>query len=79
MMEIFIERIWEAGIRLARTMGAMIGIVGAVILGQAAVEGNLMNRTLLSTCVCRSYLREWAAVFGCSLSINVAFSNYTFH
>ena len=43
LMELSFELIREAGIRLPGTMGNTIGIVGGLIIGQAAVEANLVS------------------------------------
>lgn len=43
LMEIAFELIREAGIRIPDPLGPTIGIVGALILGQAAVEANVIS------------------------------------
>jgi spore germination protein KA len=43
MMEIAFEILREAGIRVPTPIGPTIGIVGALILGQAAVEANIIS------------------------------------
>lgn len=43
MMELAFELLREAGIRLPGTMGNAIGIVGGLIIGQAAVDANLVS------------------------------------
>lgn len=43
LMEIAFELIREAGIRIPNPLGPTIGIVGALILGQAAVEANIIS------------------------------------
>lgn len=47
LMEISFELIREAGIRLPGVIGGTIGIVGALILGQAAVEANIVSPILV--------------------------------
>ena len=42
-MELSFELLREAGVRLPGTMGNTIGIVGGLIIGQAAVEANLVS------------------------------------
>ncbi|MDP4090596.1 MAG: spore germination protein [Bacillota bacterium] len=42
-MELAFEVIREASIRIPTSMGATIGIVGALILGQAAVQANIIS------------------------------------
>lgn len=43
IMEISFELLREAGVRLPSAMGNTIGIVGGLIIGQAAVEANLVS------------------------------------
>lgn len=43
MMEFAFELIREAGLRVPGVLGSTIGIVGAIILGQAAVAANLVS------------------------------------
>ncbi|HZG73051.1 MAG TPA: spore germination protein, partial [Chondromyces sp.] len=43
IMEVAFELIREAGLRVPSPIGPTIGIVGALILGQAAVEANLIS------------------------------------
>src|SRR5699024_6307786 len=43
LMEIAFELIREAGLRVPTPIGPTIGIVGALILGQAAVEANIVS------------------------------------
>ncbi|WP_371068797.1 spore germination protein [Sediminibacillus sp. JSM 1682029] len=43
LMEISFELIREAGLRIPNPLGPTIGIVGALILGQAAVEANIVS------------------------------------
>lgn len=43
MMEVSFELIREAGLRIPGMLGSTIGIVGAIILGQAAVAANLVS------------------------------------
>jgi spore germination protein KA len=47
LMEIAFELIREAGIRIPTVIGPTIGIVGAVILGQAAVQASLVSPILV--------------------------------
>lgn len=46
-MEITLEILREAGIRVPSAIGPTIGIVGAIILGQAAVEANVVSPILV--------------------------------
>ena len=43
LMEISFELLKEAGIRLPGPMGNTIGIVGGLIIGQAAVDASLVS------------------------------------
>ena len=43
LMEMSFELLREAGVRLPGTMGNTIGIVGGLIIGQSAVEANLVS------------------------------------
>ncbi len=43
IMELLFELLREAGIRIPTAIGPTIGIVGALILGQAAVEANIVS------------------------------------
>lgn len=43
IMEVAFELIREAGIRIPNPLGPTIGIVGALILGQAAVQANIIS------------------------------------
>ncbi|MFC5452683.1 spore germination protein [Paenibacillus aestuarii] len=47
IMEVAFELVREAGIRIPTVMGPTIGIVGALILGQAAVDANIISPILV--------------------------------
>ena len=47
LMEITFEILREAGIRIPNPIGPTIGIVGALILGQAAVDANIVSPILV--------------------------------
>ncbi|MBS4210266.1 spore germination protein [Bacillus sp. FJAT-50079] len=47
IMEVTFEILREAGVRVPNTLGTTIGIVGALILGQAAVQANLVSPILV--------------------------------
>ncbi len=47
VMELAFEILREAGLRIPTPMGPTIGIVGALILGQAAVEANIVSPILV--------------------------------
>ncbi|CAN7182282.1 spore germination protein [Paenibacillus sp. LjRoot56] len=46
IMEISLELLREASLRLPGTMGQTIGIVGALVIGQAAVQANIVGPVL---------------------------------
>lgn len=69
LMEISFELILEAGIRVPSPMGSTIGIVGALILGEAAVSASLVSPVLIII----------VAITGiCSFSIPDFSLNFTF-
>lgn len=43
LMELAFELLREAGVRIPGSIGSTIGIVGGIIIGQAAVEANLVS------------------------------------
>ncbi|MCM3762255.1 spore germination protein [Alkalihalobacillus oceani] len=47
IMEVAFELIREAGLRIPNPLGPTIGIVGALILGQAAVEANIISPVIV--------------------------------
>lgn len=47
IMEITFEILREAGVRLPRAVGSAISIVGALVLGQAAVEAGLVSSAMV--------------------------------
>lgn len=47
IMEITFEILREAGLRMPRAIGAAISIVGALVIGQAAVEAGLISATMV--------------------------------
>ncbi|TVX93671.1 spore germination protein [Paenibacillus agilis] len=47
IMEIAFELLREAGIRLPRTVGQTISIVGALIIGEAAVQSGIVSRPMV--------------------------------
>jgi spore germination protein KA len=46
-MEIVFEIIREAGLRMPRAIGQALSIVGAIVLGQAAVEASLISAAIV--------------------------------
>ncbi|MGN2617719.1 spore germination receptor protein GerAA [Bacillus stercoris] len=47
LMEVTIELLREAGLRLPNPLGQTIGLVGGVVIGQAAVEANLVSSIMV--------------------------------
>ncbi|MFC0270548.1 spore germination protein [Metabacillus herbersteinensis] len=47
LMEITFEALREAGLRLPRPIGATVSIVGALVIGQAAVEAGIVSAPLV--------------------------------
>lgn len=47
LMEIVFEIIREAGLRMPRAVGQALSIVGAIVLGQAAVEAGLISAAVV--------------------------------
>src|SRR5438445_11362279 len=47
MMELAFELIREAGLRVPAPIGPTIGIVGALIVGQAAVQANVISPIII--------------------------------
>lgn len=47
IMEITLEMLREAGIRLPQPLGSTIGIVGGIVIGQAAVQAGLVSNVMV--------------------------------
>lgn len=47
IMEVTIELLREAGIRLPSPIGQTVGLVGGVIIGQAAVQANIVSSLMV--------------------------------
>lgn len=47
LMEITFEALREAGVRLPKTVGSAISIVGALVIGQAAVEAGIVSAPMV--------------------------------
>lgn len=47
IMEVFFEALREAGVRLPRPVGQAVSIVGALVIGQAAVQAGLTSATVV--------------------------------
>ncbi|GGM43125.1 spore germination protein [Paraliobacillus quinghaiensis] len=76
IMEIAFELIREAGIRIPNPLGPTIGIVGALILGQAAVEANVISPIIVIVAAI-SGLSSFA-ISDVSLNYSVRISRFIF-
>lgn len=47
LMEFAFEALREAGLRLPTTIGFMVGIIGVLVIGQAAVEAGIISATMV--------------------------------
>ncbi|WNR46092.1 spore germination protein [Paenibacillus roseipurpureus] len=47
LMEVTFEILREAGIRMPRTIGQAVSIVGTIVIGQAAVEANIVSAAMV--------------------------------
>ena len=47
MMEIFLEMLREAGLRLPSPIGQAVGIVGGIVIGQAAVQAGIVSNIMV--------------------------------
>ena len=80
LMELSFELLREAGIRLPGAMGNTIGIVGGLIIGQAAVEANLVSPIVVIviafTALCSFAIpnEEFATAFRLLKFVFIAFS-----
>ncbi|GAB2535936.1 spore germination protein [Gracilibacillus alcaliphilus] len=76
MMEITFELLREAGIRLPTPIGSAISIVGALVLGQAAVDAGIVSATMVIvvslTAICSFIFPSY------SLSISVRLLRFGF-
>lgn len=71
LMEFSFELIREAGLRVPTPLGPTIGIVGALILGQAAVEANIVSPILIIivaiTAISSFAIPDYSLSFHCRL------------
>ena len=83
-MELSFELLREAGVRLPGAMGNTIGIVGGLIIGQAAVEANLVSPIVVIvisfTALCSFAVpnEEFATAFRCSSSLSESAHGFVF-
>ncbi|XOJ01882.1 spore germination protein [Paenibacillus polymyxa] len=47
IMEVIFEILREAGLRMPRTVGQAVSIVGSIVIGQAAVEANIVSPVMV--------------------------------
>jgi hypothetical protein len=76
IMEIAFELIREAGLRVPTPIGPTIGIVGALILGQAAVQANIISPIVIIV-VALSGLSSFA-ISDLSLNFTIRLSRFLF-
>ncbi|GAA3333062.1 hypothetical protein GCM10020331_095650 [Ectobacillus funiculus] len=46
-MEMSLEMLREAGVRLPAPIGQTVGIVGAIVIGQAAVQAGIVSNMMI--------------------------------
>lgn len=72
IMEIAFELIREGGLRVPSPIGPTIGIVGALILGQAAVEANIVSPILIiivaTTAISSFVIPDFSLSFHCRVT-----------
>jgi hypothetical protein len=68
IMELVLEILREAGIRLPKPIGQTIGIVGGIVLGQAAVQANLVSPVTLIVVALTAMASFCAPVYSLSLT-----------
>jgi hypothetical protein len=76
MMEIGFELIREAGLRVPSPIGPTIGIVGALILGQAAVQANIISPIVIIV-IALSGLSSFIIIDG-SMNFAIRISRFLF-
>ncbi len=47
IMEVIFEALREAGVRLPKSVGSAVGILGAIVIGQAAVEAGIVSAPMV--------------------------------
>lgn len=72
VMELAFELLREAGVRLPSPIGSTLGIVGGIVIGQAAVDAGLIGPTVVIvsavTCICSFVIPNQGMVNGVRLS-----------
>lgn len=72
VMEIAFELLREAGVRLPSPIGSTLGIVGGIVIGQAAVDAGLIGPMVVIvsavTCICSFVIPNQGMVNGIRLS-----------
>lgn len=69
LMEFILEVIREAGVRLPRNVGQAISIVGALVLGQAAIQAKLASPTTVTVVALAAIANFVIPVFSAALSV----------
>lgn len=71
MMEITFEILREAGVRMPRAVGSAISIVGALVLGQAAVEAGVVSAAMVIVVSLTAISSFVAPQFNLAISIRI--------
>ncbi|OGO84338.1 MAG: hypothetical protein A2Y24_06940 [Clostridiales bacterium GWE2_32_10] len=71
IMELILEVIREAGVRLPRNVGQAISIVGALVLGQAAIQAKLASPATVTVVAITAIANFTIPSFSAGLSIRV--------
>lgn len=71
LMEVSFELIREAGVRIPSVIGPTIGIVGALILGQAAVAANIVSPILVIVVAVTGLASSAIPNYGLNLSLRI--------
>lgn len=71
MMEITFEILREAGVRMPRAVGSAISIVGALVLGQAAVEAGVVSAAMVIVVSLTAISSFVAPQFNMAISIRI--------
>lgn len=71
MMEVTFEILREAGVRMPRAIGSAISIVGALVLGQAAVEAGIVSASMVIVVSLTAISSFVVPAFNLSISIRI--------
>ncbi|WP_035106324.1 spore germination protein [Desulfovirgula thermocuniculi] len=71
LMEFFFEALREAGIRLPRQVGQAVSIVGALVIGQAAVSANIVSPLMVIVVALTGIASFAAPVFSLAITMRL--------